>query len=72
LLDAAHQTSSLWLGIWTVPAATTRARNGELDDSAWVQRFTPLLAEAARPCRHAVGDHRWVDETHVKVAGQSR
>jgi hypothetical protein len=22
----------------------------------WVQRFTPLLAEAARPCRHAVGD----------------
>ena len=24
----------------------------------WVQRFTPLLAEAARPCRHAVGD-RW-------------
>jgi transposase, IS6 family len=24
----------------------------------WVQRFTPLLAEAARPCRHAVGQ-RW-------------
>ena len=24
----------------------------------WVQRFTPMLAEAARPCRHAVGD-RW-------------
>jgi hypothetical protein len=24
----------------------------------WVQRFTPLLADAARPCRHAVGD-RW-------------
>ena len=22
----------------------------------WVQRFTPLLAEAARPCRYAVGD----------------
>ena len=21
----------------------------------WVQRFTPLLTEAARPCRHAVG-----------------
>src|SRR5829696_4077454 len=21
----------------------------------WVQRFTPLLAEAARPCRHGVG-----------------
>jgi transposase-like protein len=38
----------------------------------WVQRFTPLLAEAARPCRHAVG-HRWqVDETYVKVAGRWR
>ncbi len=23
--------------------------------SRWVLRFTPLLAEAARPCRHAVG-----------------
>ena len=28
----------------------------------WVQRFTPLLAEAARPCRHGVGDHWQVDE----------
>jgi transposase-like protein len=35
-----------------------------------VQRFTPLLAEAARPCRHAVGDRWQVDETYVKVAGQ--
>jgi transposase-like protein len=26
----------------------------------WVQRFTPLLAEAARPCRHGVGTAgRW-------------
>ena len=24
----------------------------------WVQRFTPLLADAAVPCRHVVGD-RW-------------
>jgi transposase, IS6 family len=24
----------------------------------WVQRFTLLLADAARPCRHRVGD-RW-------------
>jgi IS6 family transposase len=24
----------------------------------WLLRFTPLLAEAARPCRHAVRD-RW-------------
>jgi transposase-like protein len=38
----------------------------------WVQRFTPLLAEAARPCRHGVGDHWQVDETYVKVAGKWR
>ncbi len=38
----------------------------------WVVRFTPLLAEAARPCRHAVGDRWFVDETYVKVAGQWR
>jgi transposase-like protein len=37
-----------------------------------VLRFTPLLAEAARPCRHAVGDRWQVDETYVKVAGQWR
>jgi IS6 family transposase len=29
----------------------------------WVLRFTPLLADAARPCRHAVGDRWFVDET---------
>ena len=38
----------------------------------WVQRFTPLLAEAARPCRHAVGDRWQVDEAYVKVAGRWR
>jgi transposase, IS6 family len=38
----------------------------------WVQRFTPLLAEAARPCRHAVGDRWFVDETYLKVAGRWR
>ena len=36
----------------------------------WVQRFTPLLADAARPCRHAVGDRWQVDETYVRVAGR--
>ncbi|MCP3937120.1 MAG: IS6 family transposase [Actinomycetia bacterium] len=35
----------------------------------WVQRFTPLLIDSARPCRHAVGDRWFVDETYVKVAG---
>ena len=38
----------------------------------WVQRFTPLLADAARPCRHLVGDCWFVDETYVKVAGRWR
>jgi len=38
----------------------------------WVQRFTLLLADAARPCRHGVGDRWQVDETYVKVAGQWR
>ncbi len=36
----------------------------------WVQRFTPLLIDAARPCRHCPGDRWLVDETEVKVAGQ--
>src|SRR5688572_17836850 len=35
----------------------------------WVQHFTPLYQEAARPHRHRVG-RRWsVDETYVRVAG---
>jgi IS6 family transposase len=38
----------------------------------WVQRFTPLLIEAARPCRHLAGDRWLVDETYVKVAGMWR
>ncbi len=36
----------------------------------WVQRFTPLLADAARPCGRSVGDRWYVDETYVKVAGR--
>ena len=35
----------------------------------WVQRFTPELIEAARPCRHKVGDRWFVAETYIKVAG---
>ncbi len=35
----------------------------------WVQRFTPLLVDAARPCRHAVSGRWFVDETYVKIAG---
>ncbi|MEV0568505.1 IS6 family transposase [Dactylosporangium sp. NPDC050588] len=35
----------------------------------WVQRFTPLLAAAARFCRHAPGDRWFTDETYVKANG---
>jgi transposase-like protein len=38
----------------------------------WVLRFMPLLAEAARPCRHQVGGRWYADETCVKVAGRWR
>jgi len=38
----------------------------------WVQRFTPLFTDAARPLRHTTGDRWFVDETYVKVAGQWR
>jgi transposase, IS6 family len=38
----------------------------------WVQRFTPLFTDAARPLRHATGDRWFVDETYVKVAGRWR
>jgi len=34
----------------------------------WVQRFTPLLIDAARPCRHRVGS-RWSDLLHDPVTG---
>jgi transposase-like protein len=36
----------------------------------WVQRFTPLLIDAVRPCRHVPGDRWFSDETYVKVAGR--
>jgi transposase-like protein len=38
----------------------------------WVQRFTPLFVEAARPLRRPVGDRWFVDETYVKVSGRWR
>ncbi len=46
-------------------------RNIEVDHVTlyrWVQRFTPLLVDAAQPCRHQVGNRWFVDETYVKVA----
>ena len=38
----------------------------------WLQRFTPLLADAAGPCRHTAGDRWFVDETYVRVDGRWR
>ena len=38
----------------------------------WVQRFTPVLVDAAKPCRHSVGSSWFVDETYVKVSGSWR
>jgi transposase-like protein len=35
----------------------------------WVQRFTPLLADAARFARRSPSDRWFVDETYVKVNG---
>src|SRR3712207_5899551 len=55
---------------------TTLFRSGvEVDHVTvyrWVQRFTPLLADAARFRRHAPGDRWFVDETYVKVNGRWR
>jgi transposase, IS6 family len=42
----------------------------ELATRRWVVRFMPLLADAARLCRHAVGTRWQVDETYVRVAGR--
>ena len=35
----------------------------------WVQAFTPLYTEAARPYRHPARGSRAVDETYIKVGG---
>jgi transposase-like protein len=35
----------------------------------WVKRFTPLLIDAARPCRRAPGDRWFVDESMSKAPG---
>ena len=36
----------------------------------WVQRFTPMFIDAARPCGQSVGDRWFVDETYVKIGGR--
>lgn len=58
------------------PIATLRScwsnaawRSDHVTVYRWVQRFTPLLADAARFCRRSSGDRWFVDETYVKVGG---
>ena len=53
----------------TNAAATRGVEVDHVTVYRWVQHFTPLLIEAARPCRRGVGDRWFVDETYVKVAG---
>ena len=36
----------------------------------WVQTFTSVFIDVARPSRHAVGDRWFVDETYVKVGSR--
>src|SRR4051812_32659965 len=36
----------------------------------WVQRFTPLYKDAARPHRHRAGSRWSVDETYIRMAGR--
>jgi transposase, IS6 family len=36
----------------------------------WVQHFTPLYKDAARPYRHRAGGRWAVDETYVRLAGR--
>ena len=47
-------------------------RGAQVDASTvfdWVQRFTPLYKDAARPHRHRVGTRWAVDETYIRLAG---
>lgn len=57
----------LWYGLCYRDVEELLAERGfEVDDVTvfrWEQRFTPLLIDAARPCRHVPGDRWFVDET---------
>jgi transposase-like protein len=58
----------MWRSCW--PSAASRSNHVTV--YRWVQRFTPLFADAARSLRHATGDRWFVDETYVKIAGRWR
>ena len=67
ILQGPVALSAAWRGRHEARAQIIDGRNFR-----WVQRFTPLLVEADRPCRHSVGGRWFVDETYVKVPGSWR
>ena len=67
ILQGPVALSAAWRGRHEARAQIIDGRNFR-----WVQRFTPLLVEAPRPCRHSVGGRWFVDETYVKLLGSWR
>src|SRR5664279_3432943 len=67
ILQGPVALSAAWRGRHEARAQIIDGRNFRC-----VQRFTPLLVEAARPCRHSVGGRWFVDETYVKLPGSWR
>jgi transposase-like protein len=67
ILQGPVALSAAWRGRHEARAQIIDGRNFR-----WVQRFTPLLVEAPRPCRHSVGGRWFVDETYVKLPGSWR
>jgi hypothetical protein len=73
-LPLPHLTSSCWRSAGSCATASLPRRRRAAHRARgrgrpchrlplWVLRFTPLLADAAKPCRHTVGDRWQVDET---------
>jgi transposase-like protein len=72
VLQTTSSSRSAGLVVDDNPILALAQRGVDVDDVTvfrWVQRFTPLLAEAARPSRRPVGKCWYVDETYIKVGG---
>jgi transposase-like protein len=67
ILQGPVALSAAWRGRHEARAQIIDGRNFR-----WVQRFTPLLVEADRPCRQSVGGRWFVDETYMKLLGSWR
>jgi len=74
-----HRQTARWYLRFRLPYADVSEllaeRGVHVDPSSvfdWVQQFTPLYQDAARPKRRRVG-RRWsINETYVRIAGQWR